>query len=206
MADEESRSRLQTRPSLLFRLRDAGDDAAWRTFVDLYAPVIYGYGRRRGLNDSDAADVVQEVLVQVTRSIPTFDYRPERGRFRGWLLAVTRSKIARARRRANPAASGPHDDALIQALPDAGEDPDWLALYHAEILRVALERIRPDFEATTWRMFEEVWRHDRPAAEVARELDRPIHAVYVAKSRVLQRLRDEVEALADDLTVLDNVR
>ena len=103
MPDDDTRSRLHTRPSLLLRIRDSADAEAWRQFADLYARVIYGYWRRRGLQDADAADVTQEVLAQVARSIRTFEYRPERGRFRGWLRAVTQSKIERFRRKMNRA-------------------------------------------------------------------------------------------------------
>ena len=87
--------RAATRPSLLLRLRDPKDDEAWRTFVDTYTPLVYAYCRRRGLQDSDVADVTQEVMAQVLHSISDFSYRAERGRFRDWLGTVTRTKIVR---------------------------------------------------------------------------------------------------------------
>jgi RNA polymerase sigma-70 factor (ECF subfamily) len=73
MPDDDTRSRLHTRPSLLLRIRDSADTEAWRQFADLYARVVYGYCRRRGLQDADAADVTQEVLAQVARSIRSFE-------------------------------------------------------------------------------------------------------------------------------------
>src|SRR6516164_626136 len=85
----------QTRPSLLLQIRDVRDTASWQTFVDVYAPLVHRYCRRRGLQDADAADVCQEVLGQVACSIRAFEYMPERGRFRDWLSRVTRSKLGR---------------------------------------------------------------------------------------------------------------
>src|SRR2546421_5874988 len=82
-----------TRPSLLIRIRDAGDREAWQQFVALYAPLIYGLARHRGLQDADAADVTQEVLRAVANAAPGFDFDPERGSFRGWLYTVTCHKI-----------------------------------------------------------------------------------------------------------------
>jgi len=84
-----------TQPSLLLRIRDASDEESWRTFVSIYAPLIYRSCRRRGLQDADAADVGQEVLVQVARSIRDFEYQPGRGRFRDWLGAVVRNMVGK---------------------------------------------------------------------------------------------------------------
>lgn len=197
MPNDESASRLNTRPSLLLSIRNAADQGAWRTFVDLYGPVIYGYARKKGFTDADAADVVQEVLAQVARSIRSFEYQPDRGRFRNWLYAVTRSKILRIQQRSESAPTPTViDDAQVAS---AGEEPAWVELFNAEVLNAALARVRPCFEAETWEVFERVWVHDQPAADVARALNRPIHSVYVAKSRVVNRLKQEILSLAEDL-------
>src|SRR4051794_19657995 len=82
-----------TRASLLARLRDPRDAEAWGQFVELYAPLIFGWGRRRGLQDADAADLTQEVLRAVAASLPAAGYDPAKGAFRGWLYAVTRNKL-----------------------------------------------------------------------------------------------------------------
>lgn len=179
------------------RIRNADDNGAWRTFVDLYGPVIYGYARKKGLTDADAADVVQEVLAQVARSIRSFEYQREKGRFRSWLCAVTRSKILRIQQRlqGEPVAALLDDEQAASS----GEEAAWVELFNAEVLAAALNRIRPCFEDETWEVFERVWVHDQPAADVARDLNRPIHSVYVAKSRVLSRLKQEILVLAEDL-------
>jgi len=88
-------SSLPTQSSLLVRIRDARDVESWKTFVAIYAPLIYRDCRRKVLQDADAADLCQEVLAQVARSMPTFEYQPGRGRFRDWLGTVTRHRIAR---------------------------------------------------------------------------------------------------------------
>ncbi len=199
MTDPVSR---QTPPSLLVRIRDPRDAASWQAFVDLYAPLVYRYCRRRGLQDADAADVGQEVLLQVAQSIRTFEYRPERGRFRDWLGAVARSKVERWRRQRDRQAQGAggadSEDALSAvAAPEA--DTEWTAAFNAHVLQAALERCRPHFEPTTWRAFEREWVDQRPAPEVARELGVSVAAVYVAKSRVLKRLREEVRLIAEDV-------
>src|SRR5205807_400842 len=95
-----------TAASLLLRLRDVQDADAWQTFVDVYAPLIYRYCRRHRLQDADATDVTQEVLAQMTRSIRTFEYQRERGRFRDWLGTVTRNKLRRFLEKQGHAARG----------------------------------------------------------------------------------------------------
>jgi RNA polymerase sigma-70 factor (ECF subfamily) len=199
MTDPASRL---TQPSLLVRIRDAQDVASWRTFVDLYAPLIYRYCRRRGLQDADAADVGQEVLLQVARSIRTFEYQPERGRFRDWLGTVIHGKLVRwheKRIRAVNGEGGRDSEQLLAAVVSPEADTEWAAQFHAHVLRAALERLRPRFEPATWRAFELSWLEDRPAPEAAAAAGVPVAAVYVAKSRVLKQLREEVLLLAEDV-------
>ncbi len=199
MADIDSRS---THASLLFRLRDLHDTGAWQLFVSTYAPLIYRYCRRQGLQEADTADVTQEVLSQVTRSIATFDYQPERGRFRDWLGAVVRSKVARhhqnrARRKTawtDQASSGALDEVIASEI-----DSEWADEFNAHLLQVALERIKADFEETNWRAFEMVWIENKGSAEAASTLGMTPSAVYVSKWRVLKRLREEILLLADDV-------
>jgi RNA polymerase sigma-70 factor (ECF subfamily) len=200
MPDTPSES--TTRPSLLFRLRDTADADSWQAFVKAYAPLIYSYCRTRGLQDADAADIAQEVLTQVAQSMRTFEYQPERGRFRDWLGTVTRHKMSRflrRRDRAQPGAGGDAAQAELRQLPAPEADAEWTAEFNAQVLRAALERIRPEFAPITWRAFERVWQNNEPALETARVLNLAIHKVYAAKSRVLKRLRAEILLLADDL-------
>lgn len=146
--------------------------------------------------------MAQEVLAQVARSIRSFEYQPGRGRFRDWLGTITRRKIARfvaTRDRGDRAAGGEQADGHLGAIESPEADTEWTSAFHDRILQVALARVRPDFEPTTWVAFERIWLDDRPSAETAAELGLTIDAVYAAKSRVLKRLREEVVALAEDL-------
>jgi RNA polymerase sigma-70 factor (ECF subfamily) len=190
-----------TRASLLVRLRDAADTASWQTFLDTYGPLLYHYCRRRGLQDADAADVAQEALLEVVRCIRTFEYRPEVGRFRDWLGTLVFRKLARFLERKNRLAATPATDTPPNGLHDLGHipaDPEWADEFNAQLLRVALERVRPHFEPSTWSAFERVWLENQPAAKVATELKLGIEKVYLAKSRVLKRLEEEVRMLAED--------
>jgi RNA polymerase sigma factor (sigma-70 family) len=198
-------SSAHTRPSLLLRVRDARDTEAWQSFVDTYAPLVYRYARRRGLQDADAADLAQEVLLETARCLRSFVYQPERGRFRDWLGALTHRKLARfwARRKREAALTSeePVEEVCDQSAAPP-PDAEWTEAFNAQVLQAALERVRPCFEPPTWRAFAGVWLNSRPAPEVADELNVPIEAVYLAKSRVLKRLREEVVLLAEDLAPL----
>jgi RNA polymerase sigma factor (sigma-70 family) len=192
----ENESTPQTRPSLLVRIRDVHDGESWREFVDTYTPLVYRYCRRKGLQDADAADVAQEVLTEVARCIRRFEYQPERGRFRDWLGTIARRRLARflERKGRGPAAGGDSVGGLT-AQPEA----EWTDEFNSHLMALALERVRPRCEPATWAAFSRVWLDDRPAAEAAQELRLPIEAVYLAKSRVLKRLREELLSLAEDL-------
>jgi RNA polymerase sigma factor (sigma-70 family) len=190
-----------TNPSLLLRIRDLGDSRSWQEFAEVYGGVIRGYCARRGLQEADAADVSQEVLSQVARSIGRFEYQPGRGTFRAWLGTMTRNKITRffeVSGRQLESARGDHSAGQVAT---AGEDPDWTGEFHTRILEAAFARIRGDFESRTWSAFVQVWSGDQPAPHVARTLEMSIDAVYAAKSRILRRLHDEVITLADDLPI-----
>jgi RNA polymerase sigma-70 factor (ECF subfamily) len=198
----ESELTSQTRPSLLVRIADPLDVESWRTFVDTYAPLIYRHARNKGLQDADAADVTQEVLTEVARAIRAFEYQPARGRFRDWLWTVTHRVLVRffqkcSRRAA--AVTGRIAQESLERIEAPPPEAEWTAAFHAQVLKVALERARPRFEPTTWRAFQRTWLDNLPAGEVARELAVPIETVYIAKSRVLKRLEEEVRMLAEDI-------
>jgi RNA polymerase sigma factor (sigma-70 family) len=200
MTDEDRASQL-TRPSLLLRLRDVKDAPAWDLFVETYTPLVYAYCRRRGLQSSDVADVTQEVMAQVMRSIADFTYDPGRGRFRDWLGTVTRTKILRYLRN-NDRPGHPTSGEVLNQVEDPESDTLWTEAFQARVLEVALGRTRPSFEEATWKLFLGSWVDGKPAARLAEELRVPVEAVYVAKSRVLKRLREEVANLAEDHPLL----
>ena len=185
-----------TRSTLLVKLRDSANDHAWRRFIDLYGLLVFRYCRRCGCQNADAEEITQDVLVQVWQSMETFRYDRQRGGFHRWLGTVTHNRIKRqwktAARREDIVADAidsqsPHDTTL------------WDEMSTQQLLRLALTRVRPDFETATWDAFELAWLQNCPALDVARQLHMPIDRVYVSKSRVLTRLEAEVKSLSEDM-------
>ena len=190
----------KTRVSLLARLKSGLDDRAWEEFVELYAPVVYGFARKRGLQDADAADLMQEVLRSVARNASRMDYDPRRGTFRGWLYTVTRNKIYNYLngQKNRPRAVG--DTAAherLDAIPDpsAMPDADWELEYQRRLSAQAMEIVRNEFQTNSWKAFWGTAVEGRSANEVGQELGMSPGAVYVAKSRIIARLREEVQRL-----------
>lgn len=192
-----------TRVTLLTRLRDGRDGDAWREFVQIYGPVVYRFARNRGLQDADAADLMQDVLRSVARNAPKMEYDPARGTFRGWLYTVTRNKIYNflSGQRHRPRASGDADaQERLDATPareEDGPDADWEKEYQRRLTARAMERVKGEFQPATWEAFWGTAVDGKPAGEVGAGLKMSPGAVYVAKSRVLARLRDEVKKLMD---------
>lgn len=190
-----------TRATLLARIRDGSDEAAWREFFDLYGPVVYSFARTRGLQDADAADLMQEVLRSVARNAPRLDYDPSRGTFRGWLYTITRNKIYNFLSSAkNKAKAAGDDNAQIRldALPDRnGDDLEsaWELEYQRRLSAKAMATVQAEFQPNTWKAFLGTAVEDRSPEQVGAELQMSVGAVYVAKSRVIARLRDEVRRL-----------
>ena len=191
---------LLTRASLLVRLRDPRDSLAWQQFVDLYGSLVYGFVRRRGLQDSDAADLTQEVLQAVSQSMGRWQYDPAQGTFRGWLFAVTRNKMARflERRRRQPIGSGDsgaQERLNEQASPDQESEKAWDQEYQQQLFRLAADQIRSSFTEKTWQAFWQTAVEGKDAATVGTALGLSPGAVYVAKSRVVARLAEKVQEL-----------
>jgi RNA polymerase sigma factor (sigma-70 family) len=188
-----------TRVSLLVRLRDGADDVAWREFAALYGPVIYAFARKRGLQDADAADVMQDVLRSVSASIGRLDYDRSQGTFRGWLFTIARNKVYDflSAGRNRPRGSG--DTSMNQMLAEHAEPNDgaeaWEREYQRRLAAIAMERIKGDFQSTTWRAFWLTAVEGMAVAEVSQQVGLSAGAIYVAKSRVLARLKEEVDEM-----------
>lgn len=186
-----------TQIPLLQRLRGSTDSAAWDQFVDVYRPLLAAACRRRGLQEADAEDVVQNVLLEVRKGIAGFNYDPVRGRFRNWLGTIMVRQIARYRKRQRRAVQGSGDG--IVGLSAADDEAAWVVEFNRHVLRVAIERTRPCFEPEVWNAFNGVWFDDDRPADVAARLSRTPAWVYRAKYRVLQRLKQELGYLTDDI-------
>lgn len=189
---------LTTRPSLLIRLRDPEDQGAWRQFVDLYAPLIYQFARKRGLQDADAADLTQLVLQTLTRSLQGLNYDPCQGTFRAWLFAVVRNQLHKllARQRRWPRGSGDSEQLDLLDRQPARQDDEadlWQQEYEQQRFALAAEQVRGAFEDSSWQAFWQTAVEGKNAKEVAQTLGMTVGAVYTAKSRVLDRIRKVIQ-------------
>ncbi|MGH7140434.1 MAG: RNA polymerase sigma factor [Pirellulales bacterium] len=181
-----------TPASLLVRLRRPEDHEAWARFVQLYTPLLLHWASQWGLQSADAADLVQEVFVSLVRSLPTFEYDGRRS-FRGWLHTVVRHKWIELRRGRGRLPAD--DDGLSSAAAADHLAALEQAEFNALLAHRALELIEGEFRPSTLAAFRAVVLDDRPAAEVAAELGLTVNAVYLARNRVLRRLRDELEGM-----------
>ena len=192
----------ETSLSLLERLRHSPENDGWNRLADLYAPLIRTWLRRYDVQDSDANDLVQEVLLAVCNDLGTFEHRGQPGAFRGWLKAILHNRLRkfwRARDR-RPQARGDSDlDARLAQLDDPASEMSqiWNREHDQYVLRQLLSLAEPHFEPTTWQAFCRVALDGANADVVAQETGISRNAVIIAKCRVLNRLRQESEGLIE---------
>jgi RNA polymerase sigma factor (sigma-70 family) len=191
-----------TRYSLVLRLRDRDDEAAWAEFIDVYEPLVYRLARAKGLQDADARDVCQEVFRAVAGAIERWDPDPAKGRFRGWLFRITRNLLVNflaAQQHPRGTGSTSVQD-MLEAQPVV--DPQAEAAFATEFRRRAFhwaaEQVKKEFTEATWLAFWRTGVEQRPIAAVAAELGLSVGAVYIARSRVISRLRERVEHLTEE--------
>jgi RNA polymerase sigma-70 factor (ECF subfamily) len=190
-----------TRVSLIGLLRNSDDAAAWREFVDLYAPVVHNYCRRRGLQHADALNIAQEVFGHVSRAIQKFEYDHGRGRFRSWLGLITHQQMLRYRERQSRKGPPVGDRATMLEAFEGEAEGSWMETLNAHVYARALERVRGEFDPESWRVFQRVFEGDERPGEVARDAGRDPQWVYQVKHKIVERLRQEVERLTDDLAI-----
>jgi RNA polymerase sigma-70 factor (ECF subfamily) len=184
-----------TSVSLLQRLRHAATDRDWRRFVEIYTPLLFHWVRQAHVGPPDDADVVQEVLILLLEKLPGFEYDAEKS-FRGWMRTVVVNK-ARDRLRGKRLPIN-HDPAELAKLVDPCEDASiWEREHQAFVAAAAMKIMRAEFQETTWKACWEFVVAGRPAAEIAGELGISENGVYVAKCRVMRRLRKELAGLLD---------
>jgi RNA polymerase sigma-70 factor (ECF subfamily) len=186
-----------TRPSLLLRLRDRADQAAWQEFTEIYQPVIYRLARQKGMQHADAEDLMQLVLLAVSKSVERWEHDPQRARFRTWLHRVAHNAILNALSRGKP-DPGSGNSELLELLANQprkeGPDSELLRLeYRREIFRWAARQVRDEFQQATWRAFWLSAVDGHKVAEVARQLGKTSGSIYAARSRVVRRIKEKVE-------------
>jgi RNA polymerase sigma factor (sigma-70 family) len=188
-----------TQPSLLVRLKNAHDREAWERFVDLYAPLVYAFVRKRGLQDADAADLTQDVLRQVALAAKSLIYDPRRGSFRGWLFTVVRNRLTDHWRAAARGERGSGDSSQWQQASEQlvfeSDSAEWDAAYERQLLEYAARQVQADFSEATWSAFWQTAVEGREGKVVAAELGLTVAAVYLAKGRVIARLKEQVKWL-----------
>lgn len=179
---------LTTQLTLLDRLRTPGNDSAWTRFAELYAPLILHWTRQQGIRGEDAADVVQDVLTLLFAKLPHFEYDATKS-FRGWLRTVVVNKCRERQRRPGLPTQDGADLDQIAAAPDSDRDREERRI----LVQRGLELIRCEFPASQWQAFWEYVINERSPTEVAAELQISVGSVYAAKSRVLSRLRLDLD-------------
>jgi RNA polymerase sigma-70 factor, ECF subfamily len=185
----------ETSYSLIARVKNPADGAAWAEFLGIYQPVVFRMARRRGLQDADAQDVMQQVFLSISKSIEGWTPGVMQPPFRAWLTTIARNAITKAlTRRPRDAASG--STSVIELL-DAQPDPyattaEILSEARKELIRWATEQIRSEFSEATWNVFWQTAIEGVPIAEVSKSTGRSAGALYVARYRVIARLKEKV--------------
>jgi RNA polymerase sigma factor (sigma-70 family) len=186
---------LKTRATLLARIRDPNDKASWDEFVTLYMPLVYSYALKRGFQDADAADLAQETMVNVVRTLPTFRYDADRGTFRGWLLTILLNLIRKRWNLSTRECQGTGDTRvldLLQAQPEREDIDLWEHEYQLRAFHWAANRVKSQFREPTWLAFWNTTVEGKSIAATAQQLGLSEGAIYIARSRVLAKIRAEI--------------
>ncbi len=186
----------ETKASLLWRLPNAEDAAAWEEFVAIYGRSVYRVARRMGLQSADADDLVQAVFAAVAGSISDWLARTDRGRFRPWLFRIakntavntlTRSRFRQVGSQIPARRSADQPDPASDALARFEEE------YRRELFRFASERVKQSVAEKTWLAFWLTSVEAMPIADAVCRLKMSTGSVYIARSRVIARLRETVQ-------------
>ena len=185
----------ETRASLIVRLRDAADVAAWDEFVAIYGPLVYRLALRQGLQAADADDVVQQVFAAAAQSVHHWLEKPQRGRFRGWLLTIARNiaiKTLTRRPHGGVGLGGEPGHGLLDELaaPDAEVSNQFDIEYRREVYRWAAEQVRESVASSTWEAFQLTHIEGVSIVEAATRLSLSVGNIYIARSRVIRRMRE----------------
>ena len=188
----------ETRTSLLLRLRDVRNQEAWSDFLEIYQPLIDRIVRQRRVQDADAREVTQEVLLVVAGSIDKWEANPARGTFRGWLATITRNLVVNFLIKQSRYPRGTGDTEFQRELdslpaPKGDESAVFDLEERRQIFRWAANRVRPEFRETHWQAFWLTAVDGQNPTGVAQQLGISVGLVYVSRNRIMKCLRQKVE-------------
>ena len=188
--------------TLLQRLQHSNDPENWERLMSLYRPLLTSWLRRYDVQVSDSDDLIQEVLMAVAKDLPTFDHNGRTGAFRAWLRSIMVNRLRnfwRSRGRQLQAQGGSDIQQRLAQLDDPSSEMSqlWNQQHDLHVAQQLLRQVEPDFTAQTWAAFTRVAIDGQRADAVAAELGISTNAVFIAKSRVLSRLRREAAGLID---------
>jgi len=191
-----------TSASLLERVRASSDADSWQRLVAIYDPLVRGWLRRHVLAEHDVDDVTQEVMSVVVRRLAEFQHNGRIGAFRTWLKTITANCLRDHWRRGKnlPRAAGESGfEGILSQLADPGSELSriWDLDHDRHVARQLLHVLRGEFEPRTWNAFQRTALEGASASDVAAELGLSTNAVFIARSRVLARLRQEAAELID---------
>ena len=181
----------ETRFSLIAKIRDMGDDDAWREFERIYQPVVQRFILRHGLQDADAAEISQEVLARVAKSIASWDGELKQSTFRGWLYRITQNlTIDFLRKKKIELARTSNENGALSQIVDTNPSVsgEFQREYEKELFHWAAQKLKPTFKATNWDAFWLSTIEGLPIEEVANRLNMECGAIYVARSRIMAKL------------------
>ena len=192
----------QTRFTLILRLKTAEDAGAWSEFIDIYQPLIIRLATAKGLQPADAQDVAQEVLSKIAKAINQFDPHPDSGSFRGWISRITRNMVIdflRSKKRTELVTNLESITSLYEATTPMDSNSALFDLEHERQMFIwAAEKIKGGFTNKTWTAFWQTAVENRSVAEVAKQLKLSSGAIYIARSRVMAKLKTTIDATQFD--------
>jgi RNA polymerase sigma factor (sigma-70 family) len=184
-----------TRESLILRLPSASDAQAWREFIEIYEPLLFRFARRRGLQDADAREIAQGVFLAVAKSVERWQPDKQRGRFRAWLFKIARNHLINyvAKQTRHQAVGGTDEISLLNGIVSPAQD-SIEADYRREMFRLAAAQVRDSFQGNTWSAFWMTSVLEKSVEDVAAELGLTPGAVYIARSRVIAKLKRTIQS------------
>ena len=201
---------IPTRRSLLQRLKNLENSSGWQEFFDTYWQLVYGVARKAGLTDAEAQDVVQETMIAAAKNLPTFQYDPAIGSFKAWLLNMTRWRISdQVRKRGpfvphqKPAGQTTRSTATTDAIPDPGSlvsEEAWEKEWQQARLRAAIDKVKRRLDPQKYQIFDFYVNKEWPAAKVADAFGVSVEQVYLAKHRITEMLKEEVQRFGKEIT------